>query len=277
VNPEPTPKPRPDFFHIDKDRHSPSFELWTFQTAFRQLEPTCRPTGSWSDTFETLLVDYKKGHGLGALPRIDAPTWEKALTDAQVYAQPWAGAVPTEADIVQLVMDEHHKVQPSTLPAKYTSRRLKVDVLVHQRGLAPVKAANVSVLLLMRKLPEAEHDWPSLAIDADWKQSTVLAVASGGLPAAGWTDGWEPADPTLVRHPPNRADLCAATPQAVTFDLALPAPSPMDIRTAFYPVMLLAVCSSPTATLVEERLPGDNLRDLLAQSKHVAAHVLTPT
>jgi hypothetical protein len=274
VNSEPAPEPRPDFFPIDENHHNPSFELWTFQTAFRQLEPACRPTGSWSDTFKTLLVDYKQSHGLGALPRIDWPTWKNAVTQTRVYAPPWAGATPTEADFMQLVMDEHNvvqRVQPATLPAKYTTRRLKVDVLVHQRGLAPVKAADVSVLLLMRELPHTwpmVPPWPVLAIDADWKQSTVLALASGGSPEAGWTDGWEPGDPTLVRHPPHGADLSAATPQAVTFDLALPTAMPKGN------VMLLAVCSSPTATLVEERLPGDNLRDLVAQSKHVAAHVL---
>jgi hypothetical protein len=268
VNPELAPKPASGSLPIHEKHINPSFDLWTFQTAFRQLEPACRPTGRWSDTFETLLVDYKQGHGLGALPLIDVATWENVVTETRVYAPPWAGATPTEADFVQLVVDEYPLVQPGVSPARYTTRRLKVDVLVHHRGLAPVKAADVSVLLLMRELPKAEHDWPILAIDADWKQSTVLALASGGTPAAGWTDGWEPADPTLVRHPPDGADLSAATPQAVTFDLALPTAMPKG------KVMLLAVCSSPTATLVEERLPGDNLRDLVAQSKHVAAHVL---
>src|SRR5262249_55363670 len=109
VSPETAPKPPTAFFPIDAKNQTPSFELWTFQTAFRQVEPACRPTGSWSDAFETLLVDYKKNHGLGDKARIDEPDWTNVVTDARVYAQPWASALPTEADVLQLVMDENKK------------------------------------------------------------------------------------------------------------------------------------------------------------------------
>ena len=37
--------PAPAFFPIDKLRNNWGFSLWTFQTAFRQLEPSCAPTG----------------------------------------------------------------------------------------------------------------------------------------------------------------------------------------------------------------------------------------
>lgn len=270
VVPETAPKPPAGKLPIDKAHHARSFWLWTFQTAFRMIEPSCRPTGSWSDTFETLLVNYKRGTpALGATPNIDQATWDDVVTDARVYQAPWSGVQPTEADFVQLVMDEYLEVQPGILPARYSSRRLKADVLVHHRGLLPIKAADVAVLLLLRTLTEPDASWPQIAIDDDWKQATVLAIGTGSAPATGWPDGWDVADTTAVRHLPPGANLDAANPRAVTFDLALP--SALVSGTL---VMLLAVCSSPTATVTEAKLAGANLGDLVQQSRHVAAHVL---
>ena len=35
--------PSAGFFPINENNHNPSFELWTFQTAFHQLEPQLPP------------------------------------------------------------------------------------------------------------------------------------------------------------------------------------------------------------------------------------------
>ncbi len=257
------PAPPADaFFPLDKSHHSWGFELWTFQTAFRQLEPSCRPTGNWTKTFEALLVDYKSANGLGAAPAIDKPTWTNVVTQARVYRPPWDGPSPTEADLEQLVMGETFTITPT----RFRARRLSIDVLVHHRGLQQVQPPSVSVLLLLRKLNEPEAAWPGLPIGATWKTATVSALNSGSAPGGGWPGNWVIADATPVRHPAGNLD--AARPQAATFQLVFPPATPAG------KYMLLAVCSSVTAKVTAGRLAGATLGDLLVQSPHVAAHRL---
>ena len=215
------PKTPPDaFFPIDKNHHSCGFELWTFQTAFKGHVPACRPTGNWTDAFETLLVAYKTDPAvaLGASPSIDKATWENVVTQARVYQPPWGGPSPTEADLAQLVWGEGFTLTPT----RFTARRLNVDVLVHQRGLQPLPAANAPVLLLLRKLTESEAAWPTLAISGAWKTATVSALDTGTAPGGGWPDKWVVADTTPVRHPAGSMD--ASQPQAATFTLIFPPP-----------------------------------------------------
>jgi hypothetical protein len=251
------------------------FQLWTFQTAFRQLEPACRPTGRWSDTFETLLVAYKQANGLGPAPTIDQATWTSVVTQARVHQPPWDGPAPTEADLLQLLAGEGAQDTPTT----FSTRRLLVDVLVHHRGLEPLPSADASVLLLLRRMTEPAGTWDALAIDAPWKAATVSALSSGHAPAGGWPDHWTTADATPVRHPaaalaatnPAAASLDAARPQAAEFELAFPA------GTTAGNYLLLAVCSSTTATVTTDALAGATLGELLTRSPHVAAHELVLT
>jgi hypothetical protein len=113
-------------------------------------------------------------------------------------------------------------------------------------------------------MAEPRPAWPLLTIDAAWKTATVTALTTGTAPAGGWPDNWVVADTKAVRQP--EGNLSAAQPQAVTFDLTLPAATP---RRAF---LLLAVCSSATAAVTPARLAGATLADLALQSAHVAAH-----
>ncbi|HEX3609326.1 MAG TPA: hypothetical protein VHU14_06630 [Solirubrobacterales bacterium] len=249
-----------------------SFQLWTFQTAFRQIEPACRPTGHWLETFERLLVAYKQANGLGATPTIDQATWTNVVTQARVYQPPWDGPVPTEADLRQLLRGE----RVPNMPNAFTVRRLLVDVLVHHRGLQPLPSANASALLLRREMTEPEAEWESLAIGEQWKDATVAALTSGHAPAGGWPDNWAAADPTPVRHPAEAlaamdaaaASLDAARPRPAEFELTFPATTPDGSH------LLLAVCSSTTATVTAARLAGSTLGELLTHNPHVAAHRL---
>jgi hypothetical protein len=264
--------PPAGFFPINGKRHSWSFELWTFQTAFRQLEPGCRPTGQWSDTFAAQLVDYKSGHSLGKASEIDLATWQNVVTQARVYQPPWDVLSPTEADLAQLVMDERF----SLTPTRFSTRRFNVDVMTHHRGLQQLQPASASVLLLIRKLDEPSGSRPTLPISTAWKTATVSALTSGSAPAGGWPDKWVIADTTPVRHPaanldaeqPRAAGLDAEHPRAATFDLSFPTAT----KAGTY--MLLAACSSATATVTAARLAGATLGDLLTGSPHVAAHLL---
>jgi hypothetical protein len=259
------PKPPAAPFLPYKKGSVNTYDLWTFQTAFRQLVPECRPTGEWSKTFDNLLLDYKKANTVGDHPNvaeIDLKTWQNVVTQARVYRAPWDGPVPTEVDLLQLTMDEAQ----ATRRSNFSTRRFNVDVLVHHRGLEALQAAKVSVLLLVRKLTEAEAAWPGLAISAAWKTATVTALTSGSAPGGGWPDHWVVADTTAVRH--VVADVDAAHPQVATFQLVFPA------TTAAGKYMLLAACTSSTTPVTAARLGGATLGDLLAQSSHVAAHRL---
>ena len=223
---------------------------------------TARAAGRWTTTFETLLVDYKSHHGLGSTPAIDLATWQDVVTQPRVYQPPWDGPGPTEADLSQLTMGETYTVTPT----RFHTRRFKVDVLVHHRGLQQLQPPSVSVLLLVRKMTELLEDWPTVAIGAPWKTATVSALTTGTAPAGGWPDHWVIADTAVVRHPAGNVD--AARPQAATFDLIFPP------ATANGEYVLLAVCSSATAQVTEARLGGGTLGDLLLNSPHVAAHRL---
>ena len=252
---------------IDASHKSTSHELWAFQSAFRAIDPTCRPTGLWSEAFQSQLVAYKTdpANNLGNAPAIDAATWTSVVTQARLWQPPWDGETPTEADFVDLPIDDNN----SAVIVRFAERRLAVDVLVHHRGLEAITAGDVSVLLLIRHMTELRVDWASRPIDAAWKTQTVSALTGGAIPASGqWPGGggWAIADTTPVRHP--LGDLDAARPQAASFKVSFPS----SINNERY--MLLAVCSSRTATINAARLPGATLGELLVRSSHVAAHEL---
>ena len=76
--------------------------------------------------------------------------------------------------LLQLTMDE---VQ-STRRSNFSTRRFNVDVLVHHRGLEPLQASKISVLLLIRKLTEAEAAWPGLPISAVRKKPTGFTTCT---------------------------------------------------------------------------------------------------
>ena len=214
-------------------------------------------------------MDYKGKNGLGPAHEINDTDWQQVVTDAAVFKDPWPAARPTEADFLQLVADEFGQQQPIAGHAVYDRPRLKVDVLVHQRGLTPLKPANVSVLLLSRLMTGNTTDWPKLAIDPAWKTATVAALTTGG-PAGGGPDGWAAVGQPQIGHP--AADLSALQPQPVTFDLLATPGAKGDIVGRY---VIVAVCSSSTAAITEARLPGATLSDLITQSPHMAAHELT--
>jgi hypothetical protein len=209
-------------------------------------------------------VTYKSANGLGALPEIDAPTWANVVTQARAWQQPWDGDDPTEADMLQLSVGFDDRT-----PATYMGvRRLAVDVLVHHRGLQHLAAASVNVLLLLRKMTEPMNTWPALPLPATFAGQVATAVTGGTIPAGGsFAGGWMLADTTTsVRHPTG--DLDAARPRSTTFEVDVPA----AVSRGRY--LLLAVCSSSTATATPTRLAGATLSDFLTTSSHSASRLL---
>ena len=108
-----------------------------------------------------------------------------------------------------------------------------------------------------------------MAIDDAWKTQTVAALTGGIIPANGqWPSGdWAAANPAT----PTRnlaAPIDATRPQIATFEVNFPD----TVTDEQY--LLLAVCSSDTATITKDRLGGATLGDLIVRSPHVAAHRL---
>jgi hypothetical protein len=241
----------------------PSFALWTFQTAFRNLVPACRPTGRWTKAFESQLVSYKSANGLGVGKSVDNATWTNVVTQARVWQPPWDGDGPTEADLLQLSVGADNAAPAVRLGV----RRVGVDVLVHHRGLQQLPSASASVLLLIRRMTEPAPAWKTLAIPNAFA-GQVVAALGGTLPAGGtFAGGWTIADTTPVRHPVGNLD--AARPQAASFEVVFPAATKND------QFLLLAVCTSATFPATAARLAGATLGAVLTNSPHAACHLLT--
>jgi hypothetical protein len=138
-------------------RLTPMFDiepLRRFQAALRARtgDRRVRPTGIWDDYFNEVLRDL----GAPLLPPpappppavcIDKPFWELSMTAPHATAEPWGAGTPSEADLYEYALDltEGDLAQVSAVVPK---KELKVDVLVHHRGLDPVDGANVRVTLL---------------------------------------------------------------------------------------------------------------------------------
>jgi len=158
-----------------------SAALARFQAALRSktADPRVRATGSWDAYFNEVLRDL----GAPLLPSppapantvcVDAAFWNDKMQAPFATAEPWGAGTPTEADLRELTaaLTEGDLAAAScALPAM----PLKVEIVVHQRGLDPVDGANVRVTLLRWDDPATQHA-------ARWDDSTTWF--SGNVP---WT------------------------------------------------------------------------------------------
>ena len=252
-----TMPPRPHVFPLNSGARP--YDVWTFQTAFRFFDPACRPNGIWSTTFDRAVRAFR-----GGLAGIDENTWSAVVTQGRVWQDPWGGQFPTELDLAELLMGPDGE----TPPQKADTRRLRVEVLVHHRGAQPLAPADASVLLLRRALAVGA-DPTALPISDAWKARTVAALTTTPPPSTGWPDGWVVADPAVVQHPV--APVEAARPQVARFALTFPPTTSPGCH------LLLAICSSRTATVSVGRLHGTTVLDLVRGSSHVAARQLQLT
>ena len=155
--------------------------LRRFQSALRSRtgDPRVRATGAWDAYFNEVLRDL--GAPLAASPpapantvSIDAAFWNTNMTAPHSTAEPWGAGLPSEADLIDFAapLTEGPLTQTScTRPAG----ALKVDILVHHRGLDPVDGANVRVTLLRWIDPKTKNA-------AKWNDPTTWF--SGNVP---WT------------------------------------------------------------------------------------------
>jgi hypothetical protein len=236
-----------------------SYQLWTFQTAFRWLFPSVIADGRWTDAFGDLLEQHRATLrptlGAPSLPlgrfvdrrlwdavvggtRVDPATGQPSGNAAHplaVYRQPWhtAGAPTapaTEVDLLECVQPREaingvwrvHS-EPST-----------VDVLLHHRDTRPVPVDQAFAILLWRFAPGPVE---LLGAPAGDLVAFAQDLAQGNAHAvpAGWTHQTGPANAPL--HPLPVA-LDARLPRAVSVDVDLTA-VPTGNR-----VLLLAIAGS---------------------------------
>jgi hypothetical protein len=244
------------------DRH----RLWAFQTALHRLDPMVKADGRWSLDFETRLLARRKAAGVPnpESPRVDRPIWRDVVTRARCYATPWDDPAPTEADLLELVIDRPPPTGDKASLA-LTRGRAVVEVLVHHRHQVAVDAAEVRVVLLRHALAASPDNGAALPVAFTAK--LAQALASGGPPSGGWGSlpgGWTVADAARPLRSPGRP-VHPRTPRAVNFDVDFGA-SPANSRW-----ILVAVAAS---TLDPAAFTGATLRDLVLRTRCVAARTV---
>ncbi|HEX8945915.1 MAG TPA: hypothetical protein VF785_22435 [Gemmatimonadaceae bacterium] len=176
--------------HIDAEA------LRRFQSALRSKtsDPRVRATGAWDSYFNEVLRDL--GAPIQPPPAskvvgIDKTFWNATMIAPHASADPWGAGIPSEADLYELsatLVEGDVTATSCTLPAQ----KLKVDIVVHHRGLDTVSGDDVRVTLLRWSDTKTKHA-------AKWNDQTTWF---------GGNVGWTPA----VNEVLNSADGKTAQP-----------------------------------------------------------------
>ncbi len=251
------------------------YQLWIFQTALHAIDPICRANGVWDNQF----ADRLRQENVASGNTIDVARWTRIVTDANVFAAPWEGLEPSEADLYELIVEDGVDPEAATVPpppplsdwpspppvSRVAQRKHLVDVLVHYRDVRPLAKDQVRVTLLSRALPADNTQWAGIALSAAWKTG-VAQLMSGGPPPA-LPDGWATTDVTL----PTRtltSDIDARTPRAATFNTDF-----SSLATGQFAVLLAIVHSTPDPVSAAS-LTGATLQDLVLNCHQVAVRIV---
>jgi hypothetical protein len=221
-------------------RNHPTYQLWSFQTAFRWKYPSVLATGVWTDEFEE-LVGVERGISTPGTPGafIDQALWQAVMqtridqasgaisTDPgdplAVYQPPWAfpGAMTagaTEIDLTECVLPVNTEAGTwGTYAEKCT-----VEVLVHHRDTHPVAVGQTHVVLLWRSDPVLA-DLTGLAADdlhTYFQQYATTSTVQAPPP------GWNLAGPAAGSDAASlTVPLEVRIPRAVSIDVDLSLPN----------------------------------------------------
>jgi hypothetical protein len=259
--------------------------LRRFQAALRAKtgDARVRATGQWDSYFNEVLRDL----GAPLLPPLPSTTvsidknfWNAAMVAPHATAEPWATAAPTEADLYDLsaALVEGDLGQTScALPAQ----KLRVDVVVHRRGLDPIDGANVRVTLLRWIDPKTKKaaKWNDhttwFAGNVGWTPAVNEVLNSADGKTTKTVDaGWQFVLGSATQS--HRLTLAGQTLDSThagiaTFDLDLSAAR----RDAV--VLLVAVIRAGTAPADDVALAPATLQDLALTSRNVAVRSVRVT
>ena len=228
-------------------------ELWILQTAMHSHDPLVRPNGQWSPGFVSRLRAAGAPTTASNQPRITMPFWTAQLAAGTPYANPWDTPAPTEADLMELIVDR--PVATGSAASGLVAGPARVDVLVHRRS-APDPAAEVPwVLLIRRQVTGTATDWATLQVP--WAAVVTAAVSTGTPAAAALGDSWQVAD--VMQQPAG--SLTARTPRSVTFSVDF------SLAPAGSRWLLVAVVGSASDLPV---IPAGTLGPAVMGSRHLA-------
>ncbi len=239
-------------------RNHTTYQIWTFQTAFRRFQPGIAVDGRWTRPFETAIQRFRDERSdLSAIarPTIDRQLWDLVVVDdpTAVYEPPWRPrlAIPMAANEADL----RRVVPQRTGNGRWhvPGEQCTVEVLIHHRDTNFLGANQAFAALFWQW-----GDLASVRCDGIATFARGLDVDTG-VPAssvAGWTaptdsnpngrfGDWHVAmtGPSVLHRLPVQLD--ARMPRAVPIDIDLgrnPGSSnPQDVAG---PVVLLAVVGS---------------------------------
>ncbi len=281
----------------------PVYDLWTFQTAFRWLYPSCVADGRWTDAMRDLVRFHRSVLGLSPGALIDQTMWrhvvggtvsgvdrgvrlrpdaifsENATVTADpadalaVYRAPWqtplAFDLPaTEIDLMESVLPLRNDAGEWTV----FRERSTVDVLLHHRDSRPVPPPSAFAVVLWQSAPTRAALLALGAADLVAFLAGVRAAGIGGVPpalAGGWnvvTTAGGAAMQTL--HTP----LDARLPRAVSVDVDLSG------VTSGHRVLVLALVGSLADDPVTAPVGAPvSVADLVQAWPHAALRVLRVT
>ncbi len=212
----PDVRPRPELGPVTKPTTLPwtkgdgnivEDRLWRFQAALRakSSDPRCRPTGRWDFYFEEVLRDNGAPQTAN-ICSIDGTFWDSVMTAPHVNAEPWGTASPNEADLYELVPKLEEGVIGAA-SANLLTGKVKVEVVVHHRGINPVDGADVRVTLLHwidpktknKAKPDDSSTWFSGNVPWTAAVNEVLNSA-GGTTAKTFGAGWAFTPPGPTRR-----------------------------------------------------------------------------
>jgi hypothetical protein len=241
-----------------KAAHGGAYELWVFQTALHAMDPLVKPNGKWTELFDKRVKARRDDDAIAPMgvSQIDDDLWDHVVTAANLFAKPWDGDEPTEADLYELVEYNRRWIAPRSV-IEVERRPYTVEVLIHHRHIRPLAPADAQVLLLRRPITVAESHGAAVAISAAWKNAVVSRL-TGATPALG--DGWQVVG---LANPTSAVTARMPRPVIFTTDFSSAAASSRW--------MLLAVVSSSSDAVTTAKLSGANLQDLVLNSHQVAA------
>ncbi len=259
-------------------------QLRRFQAALRSStgDPRIIANGVWDVYFSEVLRDHTAptvavppAPPMPALNvvQMDPTYWNLHMQAPHSSAEPWGAGTPSEADLYELTA----KLQEgdfSSTSCSMPAQKLKVDIVVHQRGREPVDGANVRVTLLWWTDPKTTNaaKWSDsttwFAGNVAWTPAVNEVLNSGDGKTTQTVDaGWKFALGNNTE--PHRLTLAGQTLDpthsgVATFDLDLTGLASNTV------VLLAAVIRAGTTPADNIALAPATLQDLALTSPNVA-------